>query len=448
MKFYKTIRIALILAIGATFHFSYVFAQTLTPKYIVTTAQSNGYYEYLPQGYDRTSNKKYPLLFCFGGYGENGDGSPLQLHYVLEPYGSTGWLMEKGIFPTSFMVNGQAQQFIILFPQFTGVATQQTINDVIDYAIKHYQIDVTRIYLTGISLGGGLLWDYTGYSLANANRIAAMVPISGGSYADTMKAQNIAAGNIAVWATHNDQDPTVPIDTTTIGYVNLINAAMPPPSPLAKITIFHDDQHNAWDSTYNPFYGLHVYEWMLQFKRGPATLPVAKLEFSLAKNTDNNVVLEWRTSFESNTKGFTIERSADRTRFDSIGFIHSLGNATIGAAYTFKDDMPFNGKNYYRLKQVSLDTKVDFSAIQFIELKNHITAKVFPNPVRDVLHLRMNLPINDAHVDIINAKGQLVRQLTISTFNERISVGNLSPGIYSGEVLSKAGTVKFHFIKQ
>ncbi|MEP7253776.1 MAG: hypothetical protein ABI683_15390, partial [Ginsengibacter sp.] len=351
-------------------NFPNLYSQTLTPHYITTTAQSNGYYEYLPQSYDRTSNKKYPLLFCFGGYGENGDGSSIQLHYVLEPYGSTGWLMEKGIFPTSFMVNGQAQQFIILFPQFTGVATQQTINDVIDYAILHYQVDVTRIYLTGISLGGGLLWDYTGYSLANANRIAAMVPIAGGSYADPVKAQNIAAGNIAVWATHNDGDPQVPIDTTTIDYVNWINASMPPPSPLAKITIFHDTQHNAWDSTYNPFYGLHVYEWMLQFKRGPATLPVTEIELNVIKNTDNNVLLKWKTYSESNNRGFAVERSADGIRFDSIGFISTHSNSGAGAEYTFKDDMPLDGKNFYRLKQISFDTKFSYSSVKIIEFKN------------------------------------------------------------------------------
>ena len=428
-------------------NFSNLYSQTLTPHYITTTAQSNGYYEYLPQGYDRTSNKKYPLLFCFGGYGENGDGSTIELHYVLEPYGSTGWLMEKGIFPTSFMVNGQAQQFIILFPQFTGVATQQTINDVIDYAILHYQIDVTRIYLTGISLGGGLLWDYTGYSLANANRIAAMVPVSGGSYADTMKAQNIAAGNIAVWATHNDQDPTVPIDTTTIGYVNLINASMPPPSPLAKITIFHDDQHNAWDSTYNPFYGLHVYEWMLQFKRGPATLPVTGLELNVIKNADDNVLLKWKTYTESNNRGFAVERSVDGIRFDSIGFTNTHSNAGTGAEYTFTDEMPLDGKNFYRLKQISFDSKFTYSPVKIIEFNNIISVKIFPNPANDVFHLRINMSVQNALLKIINAKGQLVKQIIITSGNSTIPIKNLSPGIYSGEILHNAGTIKFHFVK-
>ena len=429
-------------------NFSNLYSQTLTPRYITTTAQSNGYYEYLPQGYDRTSNKKYPLLFCFGGYGENGDGGTIQLHFVLEPYGSTGWLMEKGIFPTSFMVNGQAQQFIILFPQFTGVATQQTINDVIDYAALHYQVDVTRIYLTGISLGGGLLWDYTGYSLANANRIAAMVPVSGGSYANMMKAQNIAAGNIAVWATHNDQDPTVPIDTTTIGYVNLINASMPPPSPLAKITIFHDDQHNAWDSTYNPFYGLHVYEWMLQFKRGPATLPVTGMELNVIKNADDNILLKWKTYAESNNRGFSIERSADGIRFDSIGFINTHSNAGAGAEYTFTDEMPLDGKNFYRLKQISLDTKFTYSPVKIIEFKNIISVKIFPNPATDILRFRISSSLQNVHVKIINAKGQLVKELTVTSINSTIPVKNLSPGIYSGEILHNAGTIKFHFVKQ
>ncbi|MEP6583688.1 MAG: hypothetical protein ABJA90_05465, partial [Ginsengibacter sp.] len=238
---------------------SNLYSQTLTPKYISTTPLSNGYYEYLPQGYDPTSNKTYALLICIGGYGENGDGSPAQLPYVINVWGTTGWQINQGIFPNSFTVNGQPQKFIILFPQFTGVANPQSINDVIDYAILHYRVDVTRIYMTGFSLGGGLIWDYAGYSISYANRVAAIVPICGGSYADAMKAETIAAGNIAVWATHNDGDPTVPVQITTIDYVNFINAASSPPNPLAKMTIFHDNAHNAWDSTYNLSYGLHVY---------------------------------------------------------------------------------------------------------------------------------------------------------------------------------------------
>ncbi len=426
-----------------------LFCQTLTPKYITTTSLSNGYYEYLPQGYDPTSNKTYPLLFCFGGYGENGDGSPAQLPYVISVWGTTGWQINQGIFPTSFTVNGQPQKFVILFPQFTGVATSQSINDIIDYAILHYRVDVTRIYMTGFSLGGGLIWDYTGYSLPYANRIAAIVPVCGGSYADTMKAETIAAGNIAVWATHNDGDPTVPVDTTTIGYINLINAASSPPNPLAKMTIFHDNAHNAWDSTYSLTYGLHVYEWMLQFKRGPGTLPITGFDFSITKNTNEEVVLNWRTGAENNNPGFIIERSLNGTTFDSIGFINSQSDAGRGAAYFFKDMSPGNGKNYYRLKQVNFDGKINYSVVKTVEIKSFNSLKIFPNPVKDVLNIKARFPLVQCQVKLTNSKGQLITRFVINgSNNASFPVKRLPPGIYSGEVTSGSNSFKFSFVKQ
>ncbi|HEV8084355.1 MAG TPA: T9SS type A sorting domain-containing protein [Chitinophagaceae bacterium] len=456
MKFLKKAFIIIIRTIVFLFFIlnaSNLFSQTLLPKYISTTPLSNGYYEYLPQGYDPTSNKTYPLLLCFGGYGENGDGSPAQLPYVISVYGATGWQIKQNIFPTSFTVNGQSYKFVILFPQFTGVASPQNLNDVIDYSILHYRVDVTRIYMTGFSLGGGLIWNYTGYSIPFANRVAAIVPICGGSYGEKMKAETIAAGNIAVWATHNDGDPVVPVDTTTIAYINLINAASSPPNPLARMTIFHDNSHNAWDSTYllnkSLFDNLTVYEWMLQFKRGPGTLSVTGLDFSAIKIQNDAVLLNWKTYLENNNRGFTIERSKNGITFDSIGFISSLSVAGAGAAYTFKDISPGNGKNYYRLKQINFDTKINYSLVKIIEIKNIIALKIFPNPVKNILNIKVNFPLTNGQLKIINAKGQLVGKFIINrTSSASIPVKHLPPGVYTGEIINDNRLFKFSFAKQ
>ena len=426
-----------------------LFSQTLTPKYISTTPMSKGYYEYLPQGYDPASNKTYPLLLCFGGYGENGDGSAAELPSVISVWGTTGWQINQGIFPTSFTVNGQPQKFVILFPQFTGVANPQSINDLIDYAILHYRVDVTRIYMTGLSLGGGLIWDYAGYSIPYANRVAAIVPVCGGSYADHMKAETIAAGNVAVWATHNDGDPTVPVDTTTIDYVNWINASSSPPNPLAKMTIFHDNAHNAWDSTYSLAYGLHVYEWMLQFRRGPGTLSVTGLDFNVSKKLNEEVSLKWKTEAENNNRGFAIERSMDGITFDSVGFVNSVSNAGQGAAYSFNDIFPGNGKNYYRLKLINFNAEIHYSAVRNIEVENLHALKIFPNPVKDILNIRVRFPLHNSRIKIINARGQLVSLFNLNTNNNvGINVKHLQPGLYTGEVINGSSSSKFSFVKQ
>ncbi len=425
------------------------FCQTLTPKYISTSSLSNGYYEYLPQGYDPVSTKTYPLLLCFGGYGENGDGSPAQLPYVINVWGTTGWQIHQGIFPTSFTVNGKNFKFIVLLPQFTGVASPRAINDFIDYAISHYRVDAIRIYMTGFSLGGGLVWDYTGNNVTYANRIAAMVPVCGGSYGDTLKAETIAAGNIAIWATHNDGDPTVPVDTTTNAYIHLINTASSPPNPLAKKTIFHDNQHNAWDSTYNLVYGLHVYEWMLQYKRGPGTLGVAGLDFSISKKNNDAVLLQWKTSSENNDRGFQIERSNDGTNFDSIGYVKTLSFAGKGANYSYTDALSNNGKNYYRLKQIDFYNNISYSPIKVIETGKLNSFKIFPNPVGNELNIKFAMPLQHGQLKIWNANGQQVAHATLNG-NSKLSlpVKNFSRGVYTVEIFSEGFSSKSNFLKQ
>jgi hypothetical protein len=61
-----------------------VSAQTLTAKYNTSmVANSGGYYEYLPEGYNSTT-EKYPLLIFIHGVYEKGDGSTSKLPLILK----------------------------------------------------------------------------------------------------------------------------------------------------------------------------------------------------------------------------------------------------------------------------------------------------------------------------------------------------------------------------
>jgi len=247
--------------------FTAINAQVLTPQYGVSMiANSQGYYEYLPKGYS-SGNQTYPLLILLHGIGELGNGSSSQLSSLLQ-YGPQH-LITEGVFPTSFTVNGQTFSFIIIVPQFINWPQPTDVDSIIDYAIQHYHVDISRIYLTGLSMGGGAVWEYAGNNTTYGNRIAAMVPISGADWPDDGRANNIAAANIPVWATHNDSDQTVP-SWYTIDYVTEINTAPILPKTLARMNIFHSYAHDAWDTTYSLNFkpdGLNIYQWMLQFQR-------------------------------------------------------------------------------------------------------------------------------------------------------------------------------------
>lgn len=78
----------------------------------------------------------------------------------------------------------------------------------IDYVFNHYKVDRSRVYITGISLGGGGTWMY---AKAYPTIPAAIVPISGtqgsGGYA--------VLKGMPLWAYHNETDWLVPYSNTT-----------------------------------------------------------------------------------------------------------------------------------------------------------------------------------------------------------------------------------------
>ena len=125
-------------------------------------------------------------------------------------------------------------------------------------------------------MGGGVVWSYVGSSAKYANKIAAIVPISGAAGADVGEANTIAATDMGVWALHNNNDPIVP-SYYTVNWVNYINKAPKPPSPPAKKTIFNGSDHDAWTPVYNMSYtenGLNIYQWMLQFTKDGSFTPI------------------------------------------------------------------------------------------------------------------------------------------------------------------------------
>ncbi len=246
-----------------------LYAQVQTPRTITINSNCNGFYEYLPEGYS-TTGKTFPLMIFIHGIGELGNGSS-DLSTVLR--NGPPKLINNGTFPKSFTVNGATYSFIVISPQFIAWPTALDVQAVIDYAVKTYKVDQTRIYVTGLSMGGGATWDYAAYSQKFGRRVAAILPISGASSPTTKKIDTIAASNLPVWALHNLNDPTVS-SNYTINYVNGINAYVPKPSPAARMTIFNASGHDAWTKTYDPSYtenGLNVYQWMLQYQRSSTT---------------------------------------------------------------------------------------------------------------------------------------------------------------------------------
>ncbi len=276
----------------------------------------NGFLEYVPFGYNSTTDR-YPLIIYINGIGSTGNGSEAALENHFTGGGYPHEQQREGSWVDAYSVNGQTFRFVIITPQFVTpmhqkIPTASEINDVLNYAIQHYRVDTSRIYVIGQSQGGGAVWDYPGTSSVYARRIAAIVPFSGVSYPIEAKANNIKFNNVAVWAFHNFFDAQVP-SYFTEDYVDMINQ---PPTPFiaARKTIpvsYNGDgtpnpEHNSWyrwlrrEVTDN---GMDIYEWMLQHKKTPSTafaglfqeitLPVNSVQLSGGGNGPNGTAVAY-----------------------------------------------------------------------------------------------------------------------------------------------------------
>lgn len=177
--------------------------------------------------------------------------------------------------------------------------------------------------------------------------------------------------------------------------------------------------------------------------------PVTMESFN-ASRAKAGVVLDWIVNKESNNKGFEIQRSGDATSWTSIGFVTSQaenGTHTGRLYYTYTDDQPLTGKNFYRLKQTDRDGMFDYSLIRQITIGEKGELSLFPNPVKENLYID-GLNKNDV-VKIYDPSGRVVFEYLALLYSAEISMRNLPKGFYYLEIVSAdSTTVRKKIIKE
>lgn len=231
-----------------------------------STEAPYGHYVYTPGGYT-SDGPKYPLLLFMHGWGERGDSrkDSSALDNVLV-FGPPRLIKQNNWNPT--------HPFIVVSPQLvTQFWRSSDVHKFLEFIINQYQINTDRIYLTGLSLGGGGCWFYVG-EMGEESHAAAIVPISasGAEYI----VDNLS--RVPIWAFHGSDDQVVD-PYNNFGSVPLVNAInQKNPEVKAKVTVFLQTGHNAWTRTYNNIYtyprfysydqfNTSIYDWLLQYRK-------------------------------------------------------------------------------------------------------------------------------------------------------------------------------------
>ncbi|NJN28656.1 MAG: hypothetical protein HC819_23105, partial [Cyclobacteriaceae bacterium] len=199
-----------------------------------------GYYIYFPENYDTSSD--LALLINLGPKEEYGNGTT-ELSKVL----NSG--------PSKEVNKGKDFPMIIVSPQSQYFWNPTLVDNFVEFLKATYKVDKKRIYISGQGDGGTATFAYYG---TYASKVAAAVAI-GGHYGATIACD---VKDVPLWAFDGDQTST---RYGSIPFVAAVNACLPTPNPLAKMTLYAGVSGEAWTRTWDGTAGNDVYTWMLQY---------------------------------------------------------------------------------------------------------------------------------------------------------------------------------------
>lgn len=235
-----------------------------TSRALGTSGAHLGYAEHLPADYEANPMAGFPVLIFNHGGGSNANGSEDSLDAVIFSGGPPG-LIQAGTWDTDL-------PFIVLSPQRQGSVDPAELDTFVEYAKSVYNVDASRIYMTGWSQGGfiSLLYavDYPG-------KVAAVVSVAGGFFRG-IPSNLCDIKPVPIWAFHGDADSVIGLSGSrgSIQAIEAINACNP--DVTAKLTVFPGQGHyvhdqvfsltamNSGDPLYDP-YDQSVYDWLLSF---------------------------------------------------------------------------------------------------------------------------------------------------------------------------------------
>jgi hypothetical protein len=141
------------------------------------------------------------------------------------------------------------------------------------------------------------------------------------------------------------------------------------------------------------------------------TLPAELLYFD-AYRKDNVAELVWETGSEINNDKFTIMRSGDGEAFYPIGEVQGQGNSTVINHYSFTDEQPLSGDNFYRLHQYDFDGAMNPSDVKWLEFNAEFSFNGYSNGEEIILEYQDILP--NSEVEIYTIEGKLVDSFTLN----------------------------------
>jgi predicted peptidase len=221
------------------------------------------YQVYVPREFQRA--RSLPIILALHGGGE---------------YGNDGLTQTDGGLARAIRRHADRFPAIAVFPQsppggtpgFQGLGERIALA-ALDKSKAEFNADASRVYLTGLSMGGNGAW-YLAYH--HADRFAALIVVCGfvGEFTGTTSGVHYPAivpetsdpyvaiakqvSRLPIWIFHGDADATVPVEVS-----RRMAAALKAIGADVQYTELPGVGHNAWDSAYDR---ADLFTWLFKQK--------------------------------------------------------------------------------------------------------------------------------------------------------------------------------------
>ncbi len=193
----------------------------------------------LPDGYE-DDDGSWPLVLFLHGSGErDGELSKVAMHG-----------------PLRHVREGTRYPFVLVAPQQPQGSwwDVRSLGALLDHIEATHRIDASRIYVTGLSMGGFGAWNM---AETFPDRFAAVAPICGGG--TPWRICPAVVSGTQFWAFHGALDQVIPAQRSVEMVEQIFGCG-----GAAQLTIYADAYHDSWTRTYADAV---FWEWMLAQRR-------------------------------------------------------------------------------------------------------------------------------------------------------------------------------------
>ncbi len=162
-------------------------------------------------------------------------------------------------------------------------------------------------------------------------------------------------------------------------------------------------------------------------------LPVSLTYFKATKQ-EESVIVRWGILKSWDSDYFVVEKSKNGIDWDEIGIVNSIKDNDSFKEFSFTDNNPLSGLNYYRLSEVDNKEKKQVYSISFVEIDSFFNGfSLYPNPSNGIVNVHILGEDYDYEFKLLDFTGREVKKLFLPTGTSTIE-NNLPSGVYYGQL--------------